>query len=273
MSGSRQCVIVKQNPKEHWSRHPLLLTLVGFLLTVVLGATVTFAYNRLSTEKEHTIARISARREAILATHKALFEYSGAARHLATEIDIGGPPDALLNAFKLYQEAAAHAYSAIPEADFLLYQRQPGGDMGDTNHRPAANGVLDAVNNMVNSRLLPLLADSDSCLTSRYAHLVTHDKGSQTGDCGDLVLVRSTYPKIPANFVDRMDAYAGCAETFTSVLIALGTDPDETLWNEKTANASILESVKTKIEKTCPSLGAATAPKTYFSPSIYGRSP
>lgn len=248
---------VKQNNVNHWSRHPLLVGLIGFVMTAIVGTTITFLYNRLNAEREHASARLAARRAAIVETHRSLFDYQGAAAHLETEIRIQTPPDALLNALKLYQEAAARAYATIPGADYILYQQ--GGGLGtEAENRDVAPGlqaVEKAVTAVVDDRLLPLLKYTDSCLVARYAARRAHGTAPVPDDCGDLPALQATYPYMPRHLADRLQAYGECSEAFTSVMIALGTDPDETLWSKDSLNQSFAERIKKTLDGMCKPLG------------------
>lgn len=265
MSESRRYAIVKGTRKEHWSRHPLFLALIGFLLTGLVGATITFLYSRLSTEREHAVERISARRQAILAIHTALFEYEGASIRLAMEINIRTPPDALLNAFKSYQEATTHAYAALPATSFSLYQQGPRGDGDgssggwDFEDAPDVKTIDNVINDMINNRLEPLLQYSDSCLTLRYAELVGTGRGPASDECGDVAWVPPAFPLLPHNFTDRLRAYSDCSQALTSVMLGLGADPDETLWNEYPVDASLVKAIAQYFDKTCPPLGKPVA--------------
>ncbi|MCP3713179.1 hypothetical protein M3I54_41000 [Paraburkholderia sp. CNPSo 3274] len=218
---------------NHWSRHPLLVGLIGFVLTAIVGTTITFLYNRLNADREHAGARLAARRAAIMETHRALFEYQGTVLHLETEINLRMPNDALLEAFKLYQGAAARAYAAIPGAEYVLYQ-QGGGIGTEVASRNVAQSMVDfesAVTDVVDNRLMPLLKYTDSCVSSRYANLIAKGTAAASDDCGDRAELEAAYPRMPRNLTDRLQAYGECSEAFTSIMIALGTDPDETLWS------------------------------------------
>ncbi|AKK24791.1 hypothetical protein [Pandoraea oxalativorans] len=248
---------VKQNNVSHWSRHPLLVGLIGFVMTAIVGTTITFLYNRLNAEREHAGARLAARRAAIVETHRWLFDYQGAAAHLETEIRIQTPPDALLSALKLYQAAAARAYATIPGADYILYQQ--GGGLGtEAENRDVAPGlqaVEKAVTAVVDERLMPLLKYSDSCLVARYAARRAQGTAPVSDDCGDLPELQATYPYMPRNLADRLQAYGECSEAFTSVMMALGTDPDETIWSNDSRNQSFAERIKKTLDGMCKPLG------------------
>ncbi|MGF6851545.1 hypothetical protein [Paraburkholderia sp. CI3] len=253
---------VKSKSKEHFSRHPIFVTIVGFILTGLLGTMLTFKYNSLSTEKEHAIARISSRRQSVIENYKALLEFPGAATHLLNELVNDSPREMLLNSFKLYQESAAHAYSAIPGSSFLIYQAGPIDSSGHTRYDRKSDPVVVSINRIVNERLLPLLQYSDACITTRFAYWGKHGQDAGLNDCGDEIITHTTYPNMPRTLTSRIQAYANCANTFASVLLELGTDPDEELYRNDIVNVEILKIID-QDSQYCPSLGTPVPPHSY----------
>jgi hypothetical protein len=264
MTQTRPAATGESVSASHWSRHPLLVGLIGFVMTAIVGTTITFLYNRLNAEREHAGARLAARRAAIMETHRALFEYQGAVQHLETEIRIGTPNDALLEAFKLYQGAALRAYAAIPGADYVLYQ-QGGGIGTEAASSRVAPSMVDfesAVTDVVDNRLMPLLKYTDACVSSRYAAVTGKGTAAAAAsdDCGDHAALEATYPRMPRRLADRLQAYGECAEAFTSIMIAVGTDPDETLWREGSLDPSFVERIRKTLDGMCHPLGPEKQP-------------
>lgn len=247
----------QRNRSDHWSRHPMLMSAIGILLTGVVGTTITFVYNRLSAEREQVNSRIAARRTAILETHRALFAYQGAAFHLETEIGNTVPREAMLNAFRLYQDAAGRAYAAIPGADYVLYQQVSGSEASGQDVAQSMKDFESAMTDVVDNRLLPLLRSTDACISSRYALAAAGGASAASDDCGDAAALPAAYPRIPHNRVDRLHAYGECAEAFTSIMLAMGTDPDETLWSKHSLDPSFVARIKKTLDLMCPPLGPA----------------
>jgi hypothetical protein len=262
MTDTRPAATGKPVSANHWSRHPLLVGLIGFVMTAIVGTTITFLYNRLNAEREHAGARLAARRAAIMETHRALFEYQGAVQHLETEMRIRTPNDALLEAFKLYQGAALRAYAAIPGADYVLYQQGAGigTEAASLNVAPSMVDFENAITDVVDNRLMPLLKYTDACVSSRYAAVTGKETAAASDDCGDRAELEATYPRMPRNLAERLQAYGECSEAFTSIMIALGTDPDETLWREGSLDPSFVGRIRKTLDGMCHPLGPEKGP-------------
>jgi hypothetical protein len=243
MSEHQRFGVVKKGRDEHWNRHPIIVAVVGFLLTGVLGATLTFFYTRLSSERDQMSSRAMATRDAIIATEKALMEFEGATIHLRAELSFGTPPDALLNAFKQYQDSAMHAFSAVGNVSYELF------DGGPSTLTPTAKKIEQVLGEVVVDRLTPLLAS-----TSRY--VLRTSQGRFVDECD----VPSALQGIPVKLGERINVYDNCANALIEIMLLLGTDSDNAVSSDEKNQKKLLTRLWQIEDTSCPSLDLSAKP-------------
>ncbi|RFU44532.1 hypothetical protein [Paraburkholderia sp. DHOC27] len=225
-----------ENPEKaekHWSHHPLLGILVGFILTGIFGAIIaagiTYYSNELAADREHLTARIATRLSGILAASHSLYLYVGYASRLYEESVDGVPREVLMQTEKLYVEALAEATAAIPSTVYVTSY----DDGKDRSANPIRNAYEDEINKVVYDGVGPLLQSVDHCVMSAYLTRLAHPSVAIEEKCP--AFSDQQYGDTPRAMKDRIDLYQNCVDAFTEILLAIGADPEERAWGDNSA--------------------------------------
>lgn len=233
--------------EKNWTHHPLLTLVIGFMLTGIVGASITFYYNKLANETTHLQEQIASRQTNITKLTDDLIFYGSASIQFANKLLIDVPNDHLLQSIKRYDDASANALAAMLRMEFVMYGERKNDDPDAKQARKA----LDAIVKEVGDRIVPLYYSIESCLAHMYVLRLQNKYLQITPECN-----QDTDPAhrgIPANFFTRVDMYEGCAQRIADIFLYAGTDPDQRAWG----NAKQIGELKRQLDESdfeCPPL-------------------
>ncbi len=188
------------NAVARFSRHPLTLMVVGFLLTGVVGTVVSNRFSASERERERFLQVTEARRAAIQDFARTLYERRGRADLLANAVRRRAGPAELRERKRAYDET------------YLKWERDLQANLFMIRGALESDEYTSAEGD-VETRLAPLLRQLDNCVTAAY------DRQLQGGD-GGAELQRCGY-------ADALSRSRACAYAVTDQLfrMAVRTSP------------------------------------------------
>jgi hypothetical protein len=234
---------------EHWSRHPLFVAAVGFILTGCIGAGLTFLFNGLSTEREHKFINQTARWNATLDAGKAFSDYYGAAVQLDNDMTLMEPPNVVEDSFKTFQAASRRVLSAVQTTAFILIEPTfpNAGDQGfDENSKEYKLG--SSVRQTMELGLVGGLTAIGACLADRYHEISLKNQYPRTDNCSEYERKGSS---IPSSIVDRIEGFNRCSIAVTLILLRADLALDADTFDDNQQFSDLERFVKT-LQATCP---------------------
>lgn len=153
--------------KKHWSRHPVLVVAISFLLSGVIGAAISYQFNEAAKHRENDQREFLARQESVRTFSKLLYHRRVRAELLASSIIRGASETEIISRKNGYDQAYIEWNTNIQNSLFIAREI----------YKEDEYSLLE---NLVETRLVfGILSPLDSCLTRSFDEQMRNGGGSK----------------------------------------------------------------------------------------------
>jgi hypothetical protein len=226
----------------------LAAVVVGFVLTVLIGAIVTYFSNYLQSEREHKLARVAERQPAVQKMADAFNVWSGNASLMKWALAADLPLSQLSDLKKSYDESLVQFHVFAFERNLTFEKVLPIGADNDW-----AQKFAEKYGELFVERIEPLEVATHNCIMGMYSYVALGKRiPDEMFSCEFRRLREDDIEGLPSGLNNRIDAFDLCASSYVELLYLISrVDPDDAFWSEKEKVVKLERFFADSLDRNC----------------------